>query len=84
MPLNLAGLQAGGPRSPGGGAVSAKAEVEPRKESTMFVILALLLGVAWILGLTVMKVSGFAIHVLLVLAVISVVLHFIRGRSSAP
>ena len=50
----------------------------------MFVILALLLGVAWILGLTVMKVSGFAIHVLLILAVISVVLHFIRGRSSAP
>jgi len=77
-------LQRRRPAAPKLGAVSAKAEVEPRKESTMFVILALLLGVAWILGLTVMKVSGFAIHVLLILAVISVVLHFIRGRSSAP
>lgn len=50
----------------------------------MFVVLALLFGIAWLLGLTVMKVSSFAIHVLLILAVISVVVHFVRRtRSSA-
>ena len=50
----------------------------------MFVVLAVLFGIAWLLGLTVMKVSSFAIHLLLILAVISVVVHFVRRtRSSA-
>jgi len=50
----------------------------------MFVVLAVLFGIAWLLGLTVMKVSSFAIHVLLILAVISVIVHFVRRtRSSA-
>lgn len=50
----------------------------------MFVVLAILFGIAWLLGLTVMKVSSFAIHVLLILAVISVIVHFVRRtRSSA-
>jgi len=46
----------------------------------MFIALAVLFAIAWLLGLTVMKVSAVAIHILLVLAVISVVAHFIRGR----
>ena len=50
----------------------------------MFIVLAVLLAIAWVLGFTVMKVSAFAIHVLLALAVVSVILHFIRGRRSAP
>lgn len=50
----------------------------------MFVALAVLFAVAWILGLTVMKVSAMAIHVLLLLAVASVIIHFVRGPRSAP
>jgi hypothetical protein len=58
--------------------------VNAGEETPMFVVLAVLFGIAWLLGLTVMKVSSFAIHVLLILAVISVIVHFVRRtRSSA-
>ncbi len=46
----------------------------------MLLALAILLGLAWILGFGVFHVAGAAIHVLVVLAVISVVIHLIRGR----
>ena len=49
----------------------------------MFLILAIILGIAWIGGFTVFHVTSAAIHVLLVLAVVSIVLHFVR-RKSAP
>jgi Family of unknown function (DUF5670) len=49
----------------------------------MFIVLAIILGLGWVLGLTVMKVSSFAIHILLVVAVISLVLHFVRRGSSS-
>ena len=49
---------------------------------TMFIVLAIILGLGWVLGLTVMKVSSFAIHILLVVAVVSLVLHFVRGSRS--
>jgi hypothetical protein len=48
----------------------------------MFIAIAVLLAIAWLLGLTVMKVSSFAIHVLLLLAAVSLVAHFFRGRSA--
>ncbi len=48
----------------------------------MFLILALILFVAWILSFVVFHVTGFAIHILLILAVISLILHFVRGRSA--
>jgi hypothetical protein len=35
----------------------------------------------WMLGLTAFHVAGGMIHLLLILAVISLVLHFVRGRS---
>jgi len=44
----------------------------------MLVLLAVLLAVAWILGFTVMKVSSFAIHLLILFAVASLVAHFFR------
>ena len=46
----------------------------------IFLILGAVLFVAWILGFTMFHVAGGLIHILLVLAVISVVVHFISGR----
>ena len=36
---------------------------------------------AWIAGFGVFHVASTAIHILIVLALISIVMHFIRGRS---
>jgi hypothetical protein len=46
----------------------------------MFIALAIILALAWILGFTVMHVTSFAIHLLILLAIVSVVAHFFRGR----
>jgi len=46
----------------------------------MLLALAILLGLAWILGFGVFHVASAAIHVLVVLAIIAVVVHFIQGR----
>jgi hypothetical protein len=48
----------------------------------MLIILAVILGIAWLLGFTVFHVASGAIHLLIVLAIISVVFHFVRGSSS--
>jgi hypothetical protein len=48
----------------------------------MLIALAVLLAVAWVLGFTVMKVSSFAIHLLILFAVASLVAHFFRRGSS--
>jgi hypothetical protein len=48
----------------------------------MFIIIAAVLLIAWILGLTAFHVAGGLIHLLLIIALISVVLHFVRGRST--
>ena len=46
----------------------------------MFIILALILAIAWIGGFAFMHVSSMAIHLLLLLALVSVVAHVVRGR----
>jgi hypothetical protein len=46
----------------------------------MLLALAIILGLAWILGFGVFHVAGAAIHILVVLAIISVLVHLIRGR----
>jgi len=51
------------------------------RRDAMFVVLAIILAIAWALGFTVMKVSSLAIHILLVLALFSVILHFVRRGS---
>ena len=50
---------------------------------SIFTILFAVLVVAWILGFGVFHVAGGLIHVLLIVAVISLVLHFVRGAKSA-
>jgi hypothetical protein len=46
----------------------------------MLLALAILLGLAWILGFGVFHVASAAIHVLVVLAIIAVIVHIIQGR----
>lgn len=43
-------------------------------------ILFVVLLVAWILGFVAFHVAGGLIHLLLIIAVISLILHFVRGR----
>jgi len=48
----------------------------------MFLIIALVLFLLWIGGFVVFHTAGFLIHLLLLFAVISIIFHFLRGRSS--
>ena len=45
-----------------------------------FLILFVILLVAWVLGWFTFHVAGGLIHILLVVAVISLIVHFARGR----
>jgi hypothetical protein len=46
----------------------------------MFGIIAAILVVLWLLGFFAFHVAGGLIHILLVIAVIAVVVHFVTGR----
>jgi hypothetical protein len=48
----------------------------------MFLILAVVLAVCWGLGLFAFHVAGGLIHLLLIIALVSVVIHFVRGRAA--
>jgi hypothetical protein len=50
-----------------------------KEESTMLLILAVILGIAWLLGFTVFHVASGAIHLLIILAVIAAIVHFVQG-----
>ena len=50
---------------------------------SIFTILFVVLLVAWLLGMSVFHVAGGFIHILLILAVISLIVHFVRGRPSS-
>lgn len=43
--------------------------------------LAALIVILWLLGFLVFQVGGGLIHILLVVAVIVLILHFVRGRA---
>ena len=45
----------------------------------MFLALFVILLVLWLLGFVAFHVAGGLIHLLLILAVISIILHFFRG-----
>ena len=53
----------------------AQAEV-----SSVLLTLAIILLIAWLLGLVAFHVTAWFIHILIVLAVIIFILHFVRGR----
>jgi Family of unknown function (DUF5670) len=46
----------------------------------MFLVIFFILLVVWLLGWAAFHVAGGLIHLLLILAVISIVVHFVRGR----
>jgi hypothetical protein len=48
--------------------------------TSLFLLSAIVLFVAWILGWFVFHVAGGLIHVLLVVAVITLIVHFVRGK----
>jgi hypothetical protein len=48
----------------------------------MFLALFIVLLVLWMLGFLAFHVAGGLIHLLLILAVISIVVHLFRGRSA--
>ncbi|MBV9035583.1 MAG: lmo0937 family membrane protein [Acidobacteriaceae bacterium] len=48
----------------------------------MFLVIFFVLLIMWLLGWTAFHVAGGLIHLLLVIAVIFLILHFVRGRSS--
>lgn len=51
----------------------------------MFLVLFAVLLLMWILGFTAFHVASGLIHILLLVAVISLVMHFVRGgRQMAP
>ena len=46
----------------------------------MFLILAVVLIVLWLGGFFVLHISSFLIHLLVIFAVISLIMHFVSGR----
>ncbi len=48
----------------------------------MLGIIAAVLIIAWLLGFFVLHVSSFLIHILLIVGIIMIAMHFLRGRSS--
>jgi uncharacterized protein DUF5670 len=47
----------------------------------MLIALAIVLFIAWIFGFVVYHAASFAIHLLLLAAIISLIIHLARGRS---
>lgn len=48
----------------------------------MFMILFMVLVAMWLLGFLAFHVAGGLIHILLIIALISLVMHFVTGRSA--
>jgi hypothetical protein len=46
----------------------------------MFLILAIVLVVMWLCGFVMFKSAGLLIHLLLLFALISLIIHFVSGR----
>lgn len=46
----------------------------------MWGAIAVVLIVLWLLGAFTFKVAGALIHILLIIALVAVILHFVRGR----
>jgi len=49
----------------------------------MWLWIGIVLVLAWLGGFVVFHTAGFFIHILLILAVISIVFHFLRGSRTA-
>ena len=52
------------------------------RDFPLFIAVFVILAIFWLGGLFVFHVASFLIHLLLVLAVISLIAHFARGRAT--
>lgn len=50
----------------------------------MLALIGLVLIVLWLMGFLAFHVTSGMIHLLLVLALISIIIHFLRGRTVVP
>jgi fatty acid desaturase len=55
---------------------------EKEREEPMLLTIAIILFILWALGLFAFNVGGGLIHLLVILAVIVLIFHFLRGRRS--
>jgi hypothetical protein len=56
--------------------------ISPRDlEVLMLLAVAAVLAVLWLLGVVAFHVTAFAIHVLLIIAIVALIVHFVGGRS---
>jgi hypothetical protein len=53
------------------------------KENDMYLIIGLVLVLIWLGAFFAFHIAGFAIHLLLIFAVISIIFHFLRGGTRA-
>jgi hypothetical protein len=60
---------------------AAVASMVTQEDLPMLAFLAIILLFVWVLGVTVFPVTGGLIHLLILFAVISLVMHFVRGSS---
>jgi hypothetical protein len=54
-----------------------------KKAPAMFLALAVILFIVWIASFLVFKTAGILIHLLLLFAILSIILHFISGKRAA-
>ena len=50
----------------------------------MFIALFVIFWALWLFGWTAMHVASAAIHILLLLAIISLIVHFVRAHAAPP
>jgi len=66
------------------GLFRSTAALRPLVEVVVLLIVAAVLAVLWLLGVVAFHITAFAIHLLLIIAVIVVIAHFVtRSRSRA-
>jgi flagellar basal body-associated protein FliL len=63
-------------------AEEGQAQIEVAKEGFMFIILAVVLVLLWLGGFFLFHITSFFIHILLIFAVISLIMHFVSGRKA--
>lgn len=69
--------------SPGATELAEFKSLESEAKMSIWTILFVILLIAWICGFAVFHVAGALIHLLLIFAVISLILHFLMGRRAA-
>lgn len=46
----------------------------------MLLTIAIILAILWLLGIIAFHITAWAIHIIIIVAIILVIVHFVRGR----